>query len=365
MSALEVMARAEAPIPLDVEFRAEPGELLALVGASGSGKSTLLRSIAGLWTPATARISVGGEIWLDTARKLNLPPHRRNLGMVFQSYALFPHLTAEANVMAAMADRPKADRLIEARRLLALVNLGDLGRRRPADLSGGQQQRVAVARALARNPRVLLLDEPFSAVDRATRDTLYAEIRTLRAALDIPVVLVTHDMNEAQMLADRLVVIEAGRQIAAGSTSAVMQDAAALRALGIREAGSALQARIAAQEDEGLTRLDTSAGPIWLPQLDGPIGAAVRVRIMAHEVILARSRPEGLSALNILAVTVLSIRSGDGPGALVECRAGDAVILARITRRSARVLQLAPGLACFAILKSMSVARDQIGLEPQ
>ena len=361
---LEVMARAEGPIALNVAFKVEPGELLALVGPSGSGKSTVLRTIAGLWTPTTACVRVGGEIWLDTAREVNLPPHQRKLGMVFQSYALFPHLTAEANVMAAMTDQPKASRLPEARRLLDLVNLDDLGQRRPADLSGGQQQRVAVARALARNPKVLLLDEPFSAVDRATRDSLHGEIRALRAALTMPIVLVTHDMNEAQMLADRLVVIDAGQMVKSGPTDEVMVDAAALRALGIREAGSALHARIAAHEADELTRLDTSAGPIWLPLIDADPGAAVLVRIMAHEIILSRQRPEGLSALNILAVTVVSIRTGDGPGALVTCRAGDEMILARITRRSARMLELAPGVSCHAILKSMSVARDHIGLTP-
>jgi len=359
---LEVMAQAAAPIALNVAFQVEPGELLALVGPSGSGKSTLLRTIAGLWTPTAACVRVGGETWLDTARKVNLPPHQRKVGMVFQSYALFPHLTAEANVMAAMTDQPKASRLAEARRLLDLVNLGGLGQRRPAGLSGGQQQRVAIARALARNPKVLLLDEPFSAVDRATRDSLHSEIRSLRAALIMPIVLVTHDLNEAQMLADRLVVIDAGRLVKSGPTDAVMLDAAALRSLGVREAGSALHARIVAHEADDLTRLDTSAGPIWLPHIAADPGAAVLVRVMAHEVILSRQRPEGLSALNILAVTVVSIRTGDGPGALVTCQAGNEVILARITRRSAQMLALAPGVSCHAILKSMSVARDHIGL---
>ena len=360
--ALEVMAQAEGPIPLNVAFRVEPGELVALVGPSGSGKSTLLRTIAGLWTPQVARVAVGGSVWLDSAAGINLPPHQRHLGMVFQSYALFPHMTAAANVMAAMPARPKAENRAEAQRLLALVNLASLGARYPAELSGGQQQRVAVARALARNPQVLLLDEPFSAVDRATREGLYAEISALRGSLNMPVVLVTHDIAEAQLLADRMVVIEAGQMLRDGTTAEVMFDPTVLRAMGIRDAGSALQARIAAQEEDGLTRLETAAGPIWLPRVDGAIGTAVRVRIMAHEVILSRNRPEGLSALNILPVTVHAVMQGDGPGVLVECRAGDAPLLVRITRRSAIGLGLASGVSCYAILKSMSVARDQVGL---
>ena len=174
--ALEVMARAAAPIPLDIAFRVEPGELLALVGHSGSGKSTLLRTIAGLWTPAEARVSVGGETWLDTARRVNMPAHRRRVGIVVQSYALFPHMTAIANVMAAMGHRAGAEREAAAKRLLGLVNLSGLEARRPAELSGGQQQRVAVARALAREPAALRLAAPVPPVPRATRARLYAEI---------------------------------------------------------------------------------------------------------------------------------------------------------------------------------------------
>jgi molybdate transport system ATP-binding protein len=364
--ALEVMARAKAPIPLDVNFRVEPGQLLALVGHSGSGKSTILRSIAGFWRPETARVAVGGAIWLDTAAGIALPPYRRRVGLVFQSYALFPHMTAAGNLVAAMDHLPAAARRDEARRLLSLVHLDGLADRRPVELSGGQQQRVAVARALARRPAALLLDEPFSAVDRATRETLHREIAELRHVLDMPVVLVTHDVEEARLLADRMLVIEKGATVALGTTAEVMFDTAALRAMGLREAGAAIAARIAAQEADGLTRLDTAAGPILLPRVDGAIGARVRVQVMAHEVILSRERPSGLSALNVLPATVVAVKSGEGPGVLVQMRlgAGDDLILARITRRSAEALALAPGVSCHAILKSMAVARDHVGPLP-
>jgi molybdate transport system ATP-binding protein len=358
--ALEVMARAAAPIPLDISFRVEPGELLALVGHSGSGKSTVLRTIAGLWTPLEASVAVNGETWLDTAGRINLAPHRRRAGIVFQSYALFPHMSALGNVIAAMGHRPSSERDAEARKLLALVNLAGLERRKPAQLSGGQQQRVAVARALARSPQVLLLDEPFSAVDRATREKLHQEIRDLRGVLNMPVVLVTHDMDEAQLLADRMVVIEAGRMVKSGTTGEVMFDPVALRAMGLREAGAAIAARIVAQDEDGLTRLETSAGPLWLPRIEGAAGTGVRIRIMAHEVILSREAPAGLSALNILPATVIDVSEGDGPGAFVRLQLGTDTILARVTRRSAQALELAPGAVCFAILKSMSVARDHV-----
>jgi molybdate transport system ATP-binding protein len=357
---LEVMARAPAPIPLDIAFRVEPGELLALVGHSGSGKSTMLRTIAGLWTPTEARVVVDGQTWLDTGRRINLAAHRRRVGIVFQSYALFPHLTALGNVVAAMGHRPSADRGSEARRLLALVNLGGLEARRPAQLSGGQQQRVALARALAREPAALLLDEPFSAVDRATRDRLYEEIGQLRAHLRMPTVLVTHDLEEARLLADRMVVIEHGRVVKAGAAGDVLFDPAALRAMGLRDVASSLPAAIDAQEEDGLTRLMTPAGPIWLPRIDGYPGERVRVRILAHEVIIATHRPEGLSALNALAATVRTVAAGDGPGAVVSLDLGGNEVLAHITGRSVRALDLRPGTACFAILKSMAVARGDV-----
>ncbi|MFN4015570.1 MAG: molybdenum ABC transporter ATP-binding protein [Reyranella sp.] len=361
---LDVMARADAPIPLDVSFRVEPGELMALVGHSGSGKSTILRTIAGLWRPSQARVRVNGTTWLDTDSKIALPPHERRVGIVFQSYALFPHMTAEANVAVAMDHLTGAARQVEAQRLLALVNLAGLEKRRPAELSGGQQQRVAVARALARQPQALLLDEPFSAVDRATRETLYGEIAALRAHLNMPVILVTHDMDEARMLADRMLVIEHGRMLRAGTAAEVMFDAGVLHALGIREAGSSIAARIAAHDADGLTRLDTSAGPIWLPRIDGEKGAAVRVRVLAHEVLLSRTRPEGLSAQNILPATVEHIALGEGPGALVRLCIGEETLLARVTQRAVESLGLAPDVACFAILKSMAVARDHVTATP-
>jgi len=279
---------------------------------------------------------------------------------VLQDFALFPHMTAAGDVIAVMGDLPARERAAEAERLLQLVHLGDLGHRRPADLSGGQKRRVALARALARRPEVLLLVEPFSAVDRATRERLHEELIGLRAQLSIPVVLVTHDIGEAQVLADRMVVIERGKIVAAGCTAAVMSDPVALRQLGLCEIAAMLSARVAAQEADGTARLETAGGPIWLPRLDAAPGQRHRVRILAHGAILSRAQPEELSAQNILTGRVVTVTPGEGPGVLVRVAVGEDEIMARITCRACEMLALKPGEPVHAILKTMSVAHGHV-----
>ncbi len=204
------------PIPLDCNFTCAPGELVALVGPSGAGKSTVLRCIAGLHSPSQGRITCDGTTWFDGGASVDLPPQRRRAGLVFQNYALFPHLNARDNIAAALGHLPQRERTDRAQALLARVHLDGLEKRRPSELSGGQQQRVAVARALAREPAVLLLDEPFSAVDQVTRRKLHRELAQLRRRLSMPIVLVTHDLDEARELADTLVILHRGRSLQAG-----------------------------------------------------------------------------------------------------------------------------------------------------
>ncbi|MFN3854877.1 MAG: sulfate/molybdate ABC transporter ATP-binding protein [Phreatobacter sp.] len=226
---LHVTIRQDGPIPLDVSLTCAAGEMLALVGPSGSGKTTTLRTIAGLYRPASGLVRAGATVWFDSAAGIDLPPHRRRVGLVFQQHALFPHMTAAGNVMAAMGHRPKAERRAEALRLLELVHLHGLDARYPAELSGGQQQRVAVARALAREPDILLLDEPFSSVDRRVRRALHAELRALRAAIAVPILLVTHDLGEAAGLADTMAVIDRGTIIQTGPPAEVLRHPASAR----------------------------------------------------------------------------------------------------------------------------------------
>lgn len=210
-NSLHVEFEQQKPMALQGSFSCEAGQLLALVGPSGAGKSSILRLLAGLMKPAMGRIEVGGQLWLDTAQGVFQTPQQRRVGLVFQNYALMPHLSAAANVALALQHLPKGEQIPAAERWLKRVRLSaEEALRKPAQLSGGQQQRVALARALAREPQLLLLDEPFSAVDQMNRAGLYSLLAQLRADLNIPIVLVTHDLNEARMLCDKLVVLDQG-----------------------------------------------------------------------------------------------------------------------------------------------------------
>ncbi|MCI0732816.1 MAG: ABC transporter ATP-binding protein [Methylococcaceae bacterium] len=212
------------PIPLEVDLECRPGKLLALVGPSGSGKSTILRCIAGLYRPATGHIRCAGATWLDTGAGIDLPPQTRKAGLVFQDFALFPHLNVQQNIeIAVNPGFTKSGRAEKALQFLEHVNLAGLEKRFPHTLSGGQKQRVALARALAREPAILLLDEPFSAVDQVTRRKLKLQTLQLTRGLNIPIVLVTHDLEEASMLADTMCVLHAGKTLQSGKPAELFE----------------------------------------------------------------------------------------------------------------------------------------------
>lgn len=221
---LTVRIAQQGPIPLDVDLTVGEGETLALVGPSGAGKTTVLRAIAGLVGIANGVVRCGGETWLDTAAGIAVAARSRRVGLVFQSYALFPHLSAQANVAEALCHLPMHERGARAEELLARVHLNGLGHRRPHQLSGGQQQRVALARALARDPKVLLLDEPLSAVDHPTRRALHALLAEIRRDVAIPILLVTHDVDDAVRMADTVCFIEGGQQRETGPAQTLLED---------------------------------------------------------------------------------------------------------------------------------------------
>lgn len=347
-------------LTLAAEFTAPPG-VTALFGRSGSGKTSIINAIAGLLTPDQGRIDFDGEVLLDTARHLSLPTHRRRMGYVFQDARLFPHLTVRQNLTYGQRFAP-ASGTVTLDQVTELLDIAPLLSRRPGTLSGGERQRVAIGRALLSAPRMLLMDEPLAALDAARKAEILPYLERLRDEAGLPILYVSHSITEVARLATTVLLIDQGRVAAQGPVEAILADPSAAPALGLREAGAILPATLTDQEEgDGLSRLTTSAGPIWLPRLDAAVGTVVRVRIAAQDIMLARQRPEAISALNILPATVTALRLGDGPGALVQVRAGDDLLLARITRRSVQALDLHPGTQVFAILKSVSVAQSDVG----
>lgn len=219
MSKLNVQLKNTHGIPLDLSFECEVGQVLALVGPSGSGKTTVLRCIAGLFRTDKGQIECDGQLWFESNKNIFMPTQQRHIGMVFQNYALFPHLTVKENIELGMEKEFSAS----AKELLSSMNLHGFESRMPSTLSGGQQQRVALARALARQPKILLLDEPFSAVDQVTKRKLRFELLKLIRKLKVPIILVTHDLDEAAMLADKICVLHNGKSLQTGSPIEVMR----------------------------------------------------------------------------------------------------------------------------------------------
>jgi molybdate transport system ATP-binding protein len=354
---LSVALRQSGPIPLDVEFRCQPGEVLAIFGPSGSGKTTILRSVAGLYTPAHALVWSAADKWTDTESGTFVPPYRRAVGFVFQEYALFPHLTAVGNVMTALGHLPRSERRDRAVALLNLVHLGEHVSRMPKALSGGERQRVAVARALAREPAVLLLDEPFAAVDRAVRRRLQNEIDSLRRTLDMPLILVTHDFEDVVRLATHVLMLEHGSAVACGPISTLMSrpDLSWLRdAVGLGSVFDATVTRL--HRDRGLVELAFDGGTLLAPARHLAANANVRVRVPAREIVLATSAPTGLSLHNVLPGVVSAVHVETAfETVVVQLTIGGVVVLAEVTRDAVVRLGIKAGRHLHALIKSVSI----------
>jgi molybdate transport system ATP-binding protein len=309
-------------------------ETLALVGPSGSGKTTVLRAVAGLVRPERGRIACGDVTWFDAARRRHLSPERRSVGLVFQEYALFPHLSVRKNV-AFGGDERTAE-------LLERLQIAHLADARPRELSGGERQRVALARALARAPQVLLLDEPMAALDPHTRATVRAELHGLLHGLELPTLLVTHDFEDAAALADRAGVLVAGRLRQLGSPAELVAAPADPFVAGL--AGGTLLDGMARGAPDGLTEVRLADGPRWwsTDAAEGPVSVVV----YPWEVALAREEPHD-SALNHLRAEVISVVP---LGNRVRVRLGP--LTAEVTAASAERLAIVPGKPLVATFKA-------------
>jgi molybdate transport system ATP-binding protein len=318
-----------------------------LFGPSGSGKTTILRCLAGLDRPQQGHIRFGDETWFDSARQICLPPQRRNIGYLVQDYALFPHLTVERNIAYGLADQSDARRVAE---MIALLQLDGLERRYPRNLSGGQQQRVALARSLVRRPRMMLLDEPLSALDSPTRDQLRRELRRLLAELKIPAVLVTHDRAEAMLLGDFVVVLDAGRVVQSGAIHEVFQQPASPGVARITGVETVVPGRVVEVAD-GLATVEVQG--IHLHALANGAGREVYACIRAEDVILQSGDMEHTSARNRLHGRVVDVH-GEGPIARIAVDCGF-TLQALITTQACREMQLRPGARVTAIVKAPAV----------
>jgi molybdate transport system ATP-binding protein len=341
---------------LEAAFASASG-ITAVFGASGCGKTTLVNIIAGLIRPDFARISVGDTVLVDTARGINLPPHRRRIGYVFQEARLFPHLSVESNLAYGEWFTPKAERYAARAQILDLLGIAHLLKRRPRDLSGGEKQRVAIGRALLASPRLLLMDEPLASLDAARKAEIMPYLERLRDEVKIPIVYVSHSVAEVMRLASNVAVLSQGRLAAFGPAAEIAQRLDLVPADEREEGGVIIDMQVATH-DAGfdLTRLSSGAGDIYVPGRLGAEGTPARVRIRARDVMLALEEPRNISALNILRGTVAEILPAGPSSVNVRLDCGGAAVVARITRQSASALGLVPGAPAFAVVKAVSVS---------
>ncbi len=346
---------------LDVAFQAGPG-ITALFGRSGAGKTTVINAVAGLLRPSAGHVRLEGQTLFDMAKGIFIPPARRRLGYVFQDARLFPHLSVKDNLTFGARYADKARKGAELAEVVSLLGLESLLDRAPNTLSGGEKQRVALGRALLARPRMLLMDEPLASLDGPRKLEILPYLERLRdGPLGLPILYVSHAVDEVARLADTLVLIQDGRVRTQGPLFDVMSDPAAVPLLGVREAGAVIEADVQSHSDDGISTLKISAGLLELPGVHAQVGARVRLRVLAQDVILSLDRPDGLSSVNILPVTIEAIHPGDGPGAAIALLAGTDRLLARVTARAVRDLKLHKDMQCYAILKATTVAPGSIG----
>ena len=353
MSAIQARFRLDWPgFTLDVDLALPTRGVSALFGPSGSGKTTLLRCIAGLERVPNGTVSLAGQVWQDGRQWV--PAHQRSLGYVFQEASLFAHLSVMGNLRYGMKRAPGSDAsgLEQAIELLDIAHLLD---RQPEHLSGGERQRVAIARALAVQPRLLLMDEPLAALDMKRKQEILPYLERLTRDLDIPIIYVSHSVDEVARLADHLVLLDAGRVTASGPTAELMTRLDLPLAHG-DTAGAVLTATVLSHDEEDhLTTASFDGGTLTVPQQAVAIGKPLRIRVQARDVSLTLHGQTGTSILNILSARVIAL-SPDSPGqVMVALEVGGCPLLARITSRSVRTLGLVPGLAVFAQIKGDAI----------
>jgi len=338
---------------LDATFCVPARGITALFGPSGCGKTTLLRAIAGLEPQARGHCRIGDDTWQDHQRRL--PAHRRPLGFVFQEASLFSHLSVRGNLEYGLRRIPVSERRIDVAQAVDLLGLAPLLTRRPEGLSGGERQRVAIGRALLTSPRLLLMDEPLAALDQRRKQEILPFFERLHRELSIPILYVSHAADEVARLADHLVLLADGRVQASGPISEMLTRVD-LPLAHEQDAAAVVEATVDAVDDAyHLAHLRFTGGELVTPNQELATGEQLRVRILARDVSLTLARQTDTSILNIVPVTVTAL-DDEGPAQLLaRLDAGGVPLLARITRRSANALALAPGKGLYAQIKAVSL----------
>jgi molybdate transport system ATP-binding protein len=354
MSGIQIKLQINWPnFSLDAAFQAPGQGITALFGPSGCGKTSLLRSIAGLEPSARGYVSINGMEWQNDQR--SMPAHQRELGYVFQEASLFPHLSVMGNLQFGRK-RSHAKAQIDLDALIDLLGIEPLLNRKPQSLSGGERQRVGIARALAVNPHLLMMDEPLAALDLPRKQEILPYLERLHRELKIPVLYVTHSPDEVVRLANHIVVLDAGRVVASGS----LVDTLSRVDLPIRlgdDLGAVLQATVAEIDSQWkLARLDFAGGVFWTRAQQLSVGDAVRVRVLARDVSIAREKPTASTIQNVLSVRITDIVNDDQEGLmLVRVMVGESSLIARVTQRSVAELKLELGQNVWIQVKSVAL----------
>jgi molybdate transport system ATP-binding protein len=332
-----------------------------LFGPSGCGKTTVLRCIAGLIHIKDGLCDIAGDIWQDRNGSF-VPTHKRALGYVFQEASLFLHLSVRKNLLFGAPEKKQGGPTIDFDEVVDLLGIRALLDRSPRNLSGGERQRVGIGRALLAEPKVLLMDEPLSALDRRTKGEILPFIEKLRDRFALPIFYVTHDMAEVERLADQLVLLDKGHVVAVGPLTELQADPNSVLATS-REAAVSLRGVIEGFEERfGLSRVSVPGGHILVPQTSGVVGQAFRISILATDVSLARDSPSRSSTLNVLPARIVAINTPHPHEILASIALGDdgsgARLLARVPQKSWEELGFAKGQNVFAQVRSAALGRN-------
>jgi len=349
------VALALGSFHLDVAFENDEG-ITALFGRSGAGKSTTINLIAGLARPDRGRIALDGTALVDTERGIFVPPYRRHVGLVFQDAQLFPHLTVRQNLLFGRWFASPKNHSASFASVVETLGISHLLQRKPNGLSGGEKQRVALGRALLAAPKFLLMDEPLASLDMERKLEILPLIERLREEFRVPIVYVSHSVDEVARLASRVVVMEQGRVIAIGGVEDALGPGLRNTRVSRFERSSVITGRLKGTDAYGLTQISHPAGTIWLTGRARPIGREARVVVKATDITLAKARSEGLSVQTTLAGKIAEIEMDDGPIAGVSIALdGHGQLFALATRKAIDALGLEKGDRVFALVKAVAL----------